>query len=263
MNTPAAQPPAAGPASIQASINDTERLLKDCATRTRRGNMLTVIVGAFVLLLLGGYFAYGYSQIADVTKPKVMVDAAESWLEDQIPEVRKTLEAEVDKSAPVWAESLSKQAQASLPTVREKLEAYVLDQADQIMEQTVNLTEEHFRKVLKEKREVLEEGFNDLAKSPKLAKETLRDLVDAMEGVFQADMKEGSSEMFARLNFMTEKLTRLKAGKDLNPEENLERLVLMQVRRLQSDHILANSASEEAAAAAAEAKAAEEDAAKP
>ena len=54
-----------------------------------------------------------------------------------------------------------------------------------------------------------------------------------MEGIFERDMKEGAGEVFATLNLMSTKLTRLKVGKDLTPEESREREILMQFRRLQ------------------------------
>lgn len=238
--------PSSTTTSLQTSIDATERLLKECTSRTRRGNLLTMIVGAIILVMLSGYFAYGYSEIASVTEPKTLVSAAETWLEDQIPEVRKQLENEVDKSAPIWAESLSKQAQSSLPTLREKLEAYVVEQVDQTMEHTVNLTEEHFRKMLKEKRGVLEDGFKDLATSPQLAAESLKELEQILEGAFQADMKQGADDLFATLKLMSEKLERLKANKEMTSEETLERLVLMQFRKLQSEQIFASSAAQDA-----------------
>lgn len=230
--TPGTQAPA-DVASIKARLDDTERLLKEFTVRTRRGNLVTIIVGVLILSVMGGYFAYGYSEISTLTEPNTLIGAAETWIEEQLPEVRKSLEAEVNKSAPVWAESLSKQAQSSLPTIREKLEEYVLQQVDQSVENAVSLTEDHFRQLLRDKRTVLEEGFKDLATSPELAKESLERLEDAMAGVFETDMKQGAGEVFATLNLMSAKLTRLKVGKELTPEESREREILMQFRRLQ------------------------------
>ena len=233
MNTTPVPPAPADVASIKVRLDDTERLLKDFTARTRRGNLITIIVGVLLLTVMGSYFAYGYSEISTLTEPNMLIGAAENWIEEQLPEVRKSLEAEVNKSAPIWAESLSKQAQASLPTIREKLEEYVLQQVDQSVENAVNLTEDHFRQLLRDKRTVLEAGFEDLATSPHLAKESLARLEDAMEGIFERDMKEGAGEVFATLNLMSTKLTRLKVGKDLTPEESREREILMQFRRLQ------------------------------
>lgn len=234
---PASQQYPADAGSLATSLDETDRLLKNCTSRTRNGNVLTILVGVVLLGLLGGYFVYGYNQISSVMEPDTLVDVAQSWLDNQIPEVRRSLEAEVDRSAPVWAESLSKQAQSSLPSIREKLEDYVLEQVDQTVEQSMSITEDNFRKFLREKREVLDEGFKDLATSPQLAKESLARLELAMNDAMEADMKQGASDLYTTLTLMNVKLARLKAGQHLTTEEALERQVLMQIRRLQLEEI--------------------------
>lgn len=248
MNTTTTQQQPADAASLKVRLDETERLLKDFTARTRRGNRLTIIAGVLILAVMAGYFAYGYSEIATLTEPNTLISAAESWIEEQLPQVRKSLEAEVDKSAPIWAESLSKQAQSSLPTIREKLQDYVLQQVDLTVENAVSLTEDHFRQLLRDKREDLEAGFKDLATSPELAKESLARLEDAMAGIFESDMKEGAAELFATLNLMSTKLARLKAGQQLTPEESRERAVLMQFRRLQSEPAKVETVEQEAGA---------------
>jgi hypothetical protein len=251
MNAPSSPPATpASSSSIKASLDETERLIKNCTARTRMGNTMTLVVGVLILGALGAYFTYGYIQIADVLEPKKLVDAAETFIEDRIPEVRKTLEAEVDKSAPIWAESLSKQAQSSLPSVREKLETYIVEQVDSTLADTVSLTEDHFRSMLKDKRQVLENGFKDLANSPALAKDTLKEIEDAMEGAFQADMKQGAAELFATLGLMNSTLARLKAGQQLTQQEYRKRQILMLLRRLQTEQILADADADKEAIAA-------------
>ena len=250
-STPAPQQLPADPISLAKSLDETDRLIKDCTGSTRRGNSLTIIAGVVILAIVAGYFVYGYGEISSVMEPDTLVNAAQSWLEDQLPEVRKSLEAEVDKSAPVWAESLSKQAQSSLPSIREKLEDYVLQQVDQTIEETVSITEDNFRKFLREKREVLDAGFADLATSPELAKESLARLETAMNETYATDMKQGASDLYTTLTQMTEKLARLKAGQSLTREEALERQILMQFRRLQLEQVVAdkpNNDSEQMAA---------------
>ena len=208
--TPAAQKLPTDPGALAASLDDTDKLIQDCTVRTRHGNSLTIIVGVLLLAVVGGYFVYGYSEISSVMEPDALVNAGQGWLDEQIPQVRKQIEDQIEKQAPVWAASLSKQAQASLPTVREKLEEYVLQQVEQTVGQTVDITEANFRKFLREKREVLDEGFKDLATSPQLAKESIERLELAMNDAMQADMKQGADELYVTLNQMNLKLMRLK-----------------------------------------------------
>ena len=237
MNTTTAAQSASNPTATQVHLEEIDRLLKGLIARTNRENLLTWLFGILALGVLGGYFSYGYNEIASALEPKALVGAAESWIEDKLPEVRKAIEVEVDKSAPDWAENLSKRAQSSLPTIRKKLEDYVLQQVEKSVAEAVTITEDHFRQLLREKRDVLAEGFKDLANSPELAKESLARLENVMDGVFQSDMRQGAADVFATLNQMTAKLVRLKAGQQLNAEEAREREVLMQFRRLQEDRV--------------------------
>jgi hypothetical protein len=234
-----ATPPA--PGNLAACLDASERLLQDCASRTRRANRLTVIVGVGLLLLLGGYFAYGYQQISSVMEPDTLVSVAEQWLEDKLPEGRQAAQAEIDKSAPVWAENLSKQAQTSLPSIREKLEGYVVEQVDQTIDQTVDVTETRFRDFLRDNRDLLEKGFKDLATSPKLADESLEQLVEALNSKLEVDMKLGSKELFTTLEQMNVKLQRLRDDRKLTPEEAMERRALTLLRRLQLENVNSSS----------------------
>src|SRR5262249_39371512 len=104
MNAPAAashEP--AQTAGLATSLDATERLLTNCAGRTRGANRWTTVVGAGLLLVLGAYFVYGYRQISSVMEPDTLVSVAEQWLEEKLPEGRRAVQAEVDKSAQVWA----------------------------------------------------------------------------------------------------------------------------------------------------------------
>ena len=235
--TPVPQVPASAAGALTTKLDSTECLLRNCAARTRRGNRLTAIVGAGLLLLLGTYFVYGYRQISSVMEPDTLVSVAEQWVEEKLPEGRKTVEAEVNKSAPVWAASLSKQAQSSLPSIRENLEDYVVQQVDQTIDETADVTEAQFRNFLKENRDSLEQGFKDLATSPNLADDSLGRLEAALNSNLEVDMKLGSKELFASLEQMNAKLRRLKEGRELTAEEALERQVLTLLRRLQLENV--------------------------
>jgi hypothetical protein len=221
-----------------------EKELSVQAASIRRSGALTLGVGIVLLGLLAGYFWYGYQQISSVMNPDTLVAAASGWVEDQLPEVRKSLETEVDKSAPVWAASLSKQARDSLPSLRSKLEEHVMQQVDATIEQTVNMTDAEFRKFLQDNRPTLEQGFKDLKGDPALAQESLQRIEDAVQEQFAVNMQQGASDLFATLGQMRAKLVRLKAGTSLTQEEKLERHVLTLLRGLQLSSVPPASAEE-------------------
>ena len=62
--------------------------------QTLRSARLTAIVGAALLLLSSGYFLYAYNRIAETTQPEVIVAAAETMVDDNLPRVRLAIEKE-------------------------------------------------------------------------------------------------------------------------------------------------------------------------
>jgi hypothetical protein len=232
---------------LEKKLIASERTLQEIAARSNRSARLTILVGGLLLVLMGSYFAFGYQQISSVLDPDTLISVAEGWIEEQLPEARTAAEAEVKKSAPVWAASLSRQAQSSLPTMRAKLEDYALQQIDATIDQTIDVTESQFRDFLKSRRSVLEAGFKDLSESPELAETSLAALEEALESQWQADMQAGSRDLFSTLQQMSAKLVRLKAGDGLTSEEQHERELLMLMRRLQLQEVKIDAADAEAA----------------
>jgi len=102
--------PATPVADLEKRLVATEKLLKDLSAKSTRSARLTILLGGLLLALMAFYFIYGYQQISTLLEPDTLVSLGEQWIEEQLPEARKAAEAEVRKSAPVWAASLSKQA---------------------------------------------------------------------------------------------------------------------------------------------------------
>lgn len=219
--------------SLEIRLEEANRVLAEQVTSIRRGNRLTLIVGILALLLMAGYFTYGYSQISELMQPDTLVTLGVSQLEDHLPEARRAIETEITTSAPVWAEQVSARVRGSLPEARTRLEGYVLTQVDTGVVKAVELTEQEFRDFLRANRQSLDEGFRDLATSPQLADESLERLVVAINTKFQSNMQHNSKDLFETLNELVARLSRLKANQALTQEEALLRQIIMQARRMQ------------------------------
>ncbi|MBM4002848.1 MAG: hypothetical protein FJ295_06100 [Planctomycetes bacterium] len=230
------QPAHTNQPSLDATLESTQQMLGRTASRLRLANSFTLIVGVLLVALLAGYFIFGYRQLAEIMEPDTLVAAASTWIEEQLPVARRTVQDEVTRHAPDWAESLSKQAQNSLPDLRGKLEEHVLLQVDEMAEKAMDISEVEFRKFLRDNREPLRKSFEELAVNPQLADESLQLIEEMVDREFQFNMREGADDLFAILNLMTAKLSRLKSGKDLDELEQLERRVLMLARRLQQQN---------------------------
>src|SRR5262249_15386952 len=203
--------------------------------RTSRATIFTAVVAVIALLLVCGYFVYGYKLFAEVTEPEKVVDVAEGLLDEKLPEARTALEDQIIKSAPQWAAGLSKQAQDGLPDARKRLTDRFVEEAEKASNEANILTEEHYRKFLRSNKPMLEEALNELAKSPELAEETLRKIELPLENELSGDMKIDAKEVCRDIVSVRTNLQRLSEGKGLTPEQKVERRVWMLARRLHSE----------------------------
>lgn len=197
-----------------------------------RSSRITSIIGVIALVALSIYFYIGYTMIADLLEPKKLVPYGSQMLQDRLPEARKALVQQIAASAPSWAKEVSVQARKEIPSLRSKLETYVLSNTDELLGKVSTLTEEQFRKALRENRELVESGFKELSSSDKLSDETLNAMVNALEQELKSDMKTQAKDVLETLQYLSERVQRLSAGKSLDEQERYMRQILMIARRM-------------------------------
>ena len=162
----------------------------------------------------------------------MLVPFGARMLEDRLPEARKALVKQIADSAPAWAKEVSVQARKEIPGLRVKLETYVLSNTDQVLDKVSTLTEDQFRKALRENREIVESGFKELSSSDKLSDETLNAMVNALEQELKSDMKSQAEDVLETLQYLSERVQRLSTGKSLDEQERYMRQILMIARRM-------------------------------
>lgn len=227
-----ANPPAAGTASLQR----LEQIRKEIAAQRAATSRATAITTVFFLVILAilGYSVFWLSNLmAEFTEPKALVNLGANKIEDNLPELRKSLEQEVKKSAPVWAASASKQMRENMPKIREALEDQALSLFEDNMKQMTQISREQFSAFLKDNKPLLKQKFERLAKNGKLAEEDLKEVEEALDKQMKEEMKAKAKEFLLTLRSLNEKLAKLSVGKGLNEEEKLQRQALMIARRLQ------------------------------
>ena len=220
-------------AVLNERLHDVQRQLITERRRAARATTLVVIIGILALVMLGGYFAYGYSEIKKNTTQDILLNFAEGKVRDQLPVARQTVAEEIKKSAPEWARMLSQQAQENLPTARQKLEEHALEQCDGMLKEASLMSTEQFRRFLRDNRQTLETGFKDLAKSPKVADQTLADIEKSLDKELQTSMRGQARELLSTLSSANAKLTRLRDSSRLTAGEHMERRIIMLARRLE------------------------------
>ena len=223
--------------SLEDRLDGMQRELAAHQRRLVGRTRFTGFLAAIVLVALAVYFYIGYTGFGEVTEPKTLVALVEVQLDDNLPAVRKTLQDFIIKESPGWAAQISGEVQTSLPEARKQLENYIVEQMDTMLDATNDMTEEHFRGYLKKNRPLLEQGFQELAASPDMAEQTMKDLIASLDKQLSQDMQVHAVDLFETLTTMKRKLVKLKVNKGLNQEQQLERHVLELTRRLQLENV--------------------------
>jgi hypothetical protein len=229
------QDPKATPSSPESLLERLGRLQRELAlerSRVQRTSVLTIIVGVLLLAVLGGYFGVGYVWLQPLANVDNLLFYAEDQLDRRLPEGRRLLENQIRENAPQWAERLSQQAYANVPYARTKLEEFALEQFESSMNEATARTDEEFRKFLHDNHDQLEKYFKELADKPELAEIELQDLRRSLEAQVGADIKTGAKQLLDLLVQLNARLRRLLHEKNLSPEEDNERRLLMLARRL-------------------------------
>jgi len=214
-------------------LEATHRQLKAMRRRFQRSTWITAIIGFGLLALVAGYFAYGYTEISDFRNPDLLVALVGDAVDQAIPEIRRTVEAEVNNNAPVWAEQVSQQVVATIPTGRQKLEDYACEQADTIIEQLDVMGEKEFRRLLAENRPAVEEAIRQLKEDQELSDDIVLALEAALEKELKIGMEDQAALLLAVIKELNKKMKALQAGEDLDEEQQAERRALMLARRMQ------------------------------
>ena len=131
---------------------------------TNWGSNLSLVIGLLVILLLCGYFGYGYYMFDDVTRPENVVKYANSYLDEYSMQARQVASQEVRKSAPIWAQEASRELIANMPSFREKAETAIVQYLDEQLEKTQQQTASGFADLMDENRGSFAEAIDIIVK---------------------------------------------------------------------------------------------------
>lgn len=218
---------------VEQRLQHVEQSLANTSRKLSRGAIVTRVVGLLLLALICGYFVYGHREISDLVDPDNLVPLAGSLIDDNVPRLRESLQSTVAESAPLWAQDLSESAINALPTAREQLEEYILEQTDQALDQALAMGETRFRAMIQENRAELDSAFADLARDDVDSAATVKVIVDTLAQEMGRDMEDEAHQVLGTLIGLKEKLQRLAKGGNLTEEELAERNALMTIRHIQ------------------------------
>jgi hypothetical protein len=213
-------------------LQSIETKVQELKTRLNREMTLTTLLGALMLAAFCGYFWYGYNQIAELLQPKMLVGLAGTMANDRLPDIRKQLEEEVKKNAPVWAEELSRQAIASVPTLRQNLEEYIVNEVDSVALQTVQAASPEIQNFVESNKVEISQAIKELKQSDALSEETLASIETALRNTLQVDIKAQAAEAVKTMDEIAAKAEYLKKGEKLADIDQKLREIVMILRRL-------------------------------
>jgi hypothetical protein len=205
----------------------------------KRSTLLTVIVGIVVMIALGCWLYYGLRLWDEITEPTMLVNFLAEKLDDMIPEAKKSLEDEIVKSSPLWAEHLSDKMLASVPDTRKNLESSVLEQMEVNIQKAHLMSEDRFRMFLKKHRPMLERQYKDLAADKAHPEAVLKEIEVALDEDedIKVNLREDALAVLNTLKNANKAWKNMLAGKDLTEEQKLERRVWELARRLQLEQL--------------------------
>ena len=225
-------------ASTQALVDRSEavyRELRSMRFRFRLGAWITLIVGGLLLLLVVGYFSYGYSEISSFRDPELIVSLVGDMADQQIPALKKMAEDQVNQNAAVWAEQASQQVLAQVEPLRKQIESMALQQADEAIAKIDVVGEKKFREMLEQNRETVQNAINQLKNDEEISEGAVIALKEAVEKEFQIDADSQVDALVTLVSDVNANMDKLAAGENLTREQRAERRVLMLARRIHVD----------------------------
>lgn len=214
-------------------LNASQQKLNTLEAELNSANRLTLTIGTLMLLVLAGYFAYGYSEIKRLLEPDTLVPYGAQMIQERIPEARQAIVQQISNSAPQWAEQMSVRIREELPQIRAKMEEYFLKQTEDMLQQVTKISDEHMRKALKDNKDVLDTHIKELAESEQLSEAGAEALVSVLENELKQDLKDQSGIVLDTVQSLDARVKHLATGVNLDEEEAVERRILMLARRLQ------------------------------
>ena len=208
-------------------------------------NRSFMIIGLLLMALLTAYFTFGYVQIKDLANSQnlyalfeqnvraVAIPGRNQRVPTTLSQARAYIEKEIAEGAPKLAAQASEQLMNSAPKMREYAEDFAIDQAQSLLDRGAQMTEAKFRELVTKNRYLIQQCMKDLEENEEVAEERLDELVAAMEHELDADLRGQVEQVLNTLHFLNDRLVTLSEGERLTSEGQLERQLVMILRRIQ------------------------------
>jgi hypothetical protein len=209
-----------------ANLLELERAVKQT---TRWTTYLTVLF----IVLVAGTLTYALWRAKRLTDPDALADQAENYIQSNYPEWKDQVRKELVQQAPVLAQKITHGTVTSAPRVRQQVEQYLDERVAASLARGSAVSERQFRALLQKERPRIQEGFNELRKSPPEVERFTAELEKSVDRQLGADIREQARRVLESLRHLNDKLVALGTDKNLNEPDRLERRIVRILRAYQ------------------------------
>ncbi len=221
---------------LNQRVDQLKKVLAQKRSRTNFFNTSTLIVGLLVLALLTAYFAVGYYQFADITRPEMVLKFGKAELEKNLTQVRQTMSDEIKRAAPGWAEEISAELINGMPNFREFLEESITGVIDEQIEKGKVITKEKFVSMIEDNRQDFEEAI-ELMGDEDASQAFVDRIMPIMEKEYVPNMRFDAIQILGVLDDLNQRLAKLEKGENLNEIEKQQRYILGLTRTLRLNEL--------------------------
>jgi hypothetical protein len=111
------------------------QLDKDTA-HFQRQNTINLIIGAFLVVIIFGYFFFMSRKVTELMEPQILASMASQRVVSYLPNARATLEETAREEVPLLVDNLiSKLLKESIPEANAQVKTLILSTADEVMDE--------------------------------------------------------------------------------------------------------------------------------
>jgi hypothetical protein len=196
--------------------------------------VLCAILAGVVVAQVVAIASYAYYRVTTAMEPENLADRVEVAIQENYPQMREQMLAQVKQDAPEIAAEVSQELIGAAPAGRKELEELTQRQIALGLDHATEFSAEQFRQVLRDNREEFVQVFEAIEDAPEDVRELVLNTEEDLEESLGVDLQKQARSALQVHRQLNDKLEHL-ASPDvqLSPRELLERRIVRILRTIQ------------------------------
>jgi hypothetical protein len=196
--------------------------------------LLCAILAGVVVAEVVAIASYAYYRVNTAMEPENLADRVEVAIQENYPEMREQMIAQVKQDAPEIAAQVSQELVGAVPAGREELEELTQRQIALGLDQATEFSAEQFRQVLRDNREEFVQVFEAIEDAPDDVRQLVLNTEEDLEASLGVDLQKQARSALRVHRQLNDKLEHLaRPNVQLSPRELLERRIVRILRTIQ------------------------------